>query len=115
MQLYLWKRLVKDTTNPGRTRKILTCILIALTALLLATLILPRVIGPNESTWFAWPGYVWFALVVYLVLALLVLEPVRLALSRWTRGGRTPTAGATDTDPTAADRSAGDVSRRLFL
>jgi predicted MPP superfamily phosphohydrolase len=115
VQFYLWKRLVKDTTNPGRTRKILTCTLIALTALLLATLILPRTIGPNESSWFAWPGYVWFALVVYLVLVLLVLEPVRLALRRWTRGGQAQTTAVTDTDPPADDRPAGDVSRRLFL
>ncbi len=30
--------------------------------------------------WSAWPGYLWFGVLVYLVLALLVLEPVRLAL-----------------------------------
>jgi len=92
VQLYLWKRLVKDTTRPGRTRKILTLLLIALTALLLATLILPRVIGPNHSAWFAWPGYVWFALIVYLALALLVLEPVRLMLRRWSKRRPTPSS-----------------------
>ena len=27
MQLYLWKRLVKDTTRPGRARRILTAVL----------------------------------------------------------------------------------------
>jgi uncharacterized protein len=112
VQLYLWRRLVKDTTRPGRTRKILTTLMIALTALLLATLILPRRIGPNHSQWFAWPGYVWFALVVYLSLALLVLEPVRLVLRRWTRRRQAPTPEA---DTEAADRSAAEVSRRLFL
>ena len=55
MQFYLWKRLVKDTTRPGRTRWVLTAVLIALTTLLVATLILPRVIGVTESAWFAWP------------------------------------------------------------
>ena len=51
--------------------------------LLLAALMLPRVIGLAESAWLAWPGYLWFALVVYLFLTLLVLEPVRLALRGW--------------------------------
>jgi predicted MPP superfamily phosphohydrolase len=115
MQLYLWKRLIKDTTAPGRTRRVLTTILVALTALLLATLILPREIGPSNSTWFAWPGYVWFAVVVYLVLVLLVLEPVRLVLRRWTKRHEAPMDAAADTDPPVEDRSAADVSRRLFL
>jgi uncharacterized protein len=115
LQLYLWKRLIKDTTRPGRTRKILTSLLVALTVLLLATLILPREIGPSESTWFAWPGYVWFALVVYLVLALLVLEPVRLVLRAWARRRRPPTPTDADTDAPIEDRTAAEVSRRLFL
>jgi uncharacterized protein len=80
MHVYLWKRLVKDTTQPGRTRWVLTAVLIALTTLLVATLILPRVIGMAESAWLAWPGYFWFALLVYLFLTLLVLEPIRLSL-----------------------------------
>ena len=56
-----------------------------LTLLVVAALVLPRVIGVTESSWFAWPGYLWFALLVYLFLMLLVLEPVRLALRGWTR------------------------------
>ena len=85
MHFYVWKRLVKDTTRPGRTRWVLTAVLVALTTLLVATLILPRVIGVTESAWFAWPGYFWFGLIVYLFLALLVLEPVRLALRGWVK------------------------------
>ena len=117
MQFYLWKRLVKDTTRPGRTRWVLTAVLIALTTLLVATLILPRVIGVTESAWFAWPGYLWFALVVYLFLTLLVLEPVRLVL-RW-RGKRKPleaSASAT-TEPVAEDEPTASpaVNRRVFL
>ena len=80
MHLYLWKRLVKDTTRPGRTRWALSAVLVALMTLLFATLILPRVLGLTESAWFAWPGYLWFGLVGYLSLTLLVLEPVRLVL-----------------------------------
>ena len=80
MHLYLWKRLVKDPTWPGHTRRVLSAVLVALTTLLVATLILPRVLGVTESGWFAWPGYLWFGLVIYLFLTLLVLEPVRYLL-----------------------------------
>lgn len=106
MHLYLWKRLIKDATAPGRARWLLTTALIALMLLLVAALVLPRVIGPTESGWFAWPGYLWFAVVVYLFLILLVLEPVRLALRRWVKA--TP-SDAPDVPVTDA------VNRRVFL
>ena len=89
MHLYVWKRLIKDTAT-GRVRLALTAALVALLILLIATLLLPRLLGWREPSWFAWPGYVWFGLVVYLFLTLLVLEPVRLALRRWVK--RAPTA-----------------------
>src|ERR1700755_737732 len=79
MHLYLWKRLVKDTSG-GRTRWALSGVLLALMVLLFATLLLPRLLGFKGPAWLAWPGYIWFGLVVYLFLTLLVLEPVRLAL-----------------------------------
>ena len=116
MHLYLWKRLVKDTTRPGRTRWILTAFLIALATLLIATLILPRVIGPSESGWFAWPGYIWFGLAFYLFLTLLVLELIRLALRRWIKPKppRTPIAA---TEPPAEEEPATSpaLNRRVFL
>ncbi|MCW2512108.1 MAG: metallophosphoesterase [Mycobacterium sp.] len=106
MHLYLWKRLVKDTTRPGRTRVVLSCALTVLAALLVAALALPRIIGVAASAWFAWPGYLWFAVVVYLFLTLLVLEPIRLALGRWTRHAPVPEA-----EPVAPQV----VDRRVFL
>jgi len=118
MHLYLWKRLIKDTTRPGRTRWILTAILIALATLLIATLILPRVIGPSESGWFAWPGYIWFGLALYLFLTLLVLEPVRLALRGWIkRKSPGTTTAATTTNPPAEEEPAASpaLNRRVFL
>jgi predicted MPP superfamily phosphohydrolase len=108
IHLYLWKRLVRDTTRPGRGRRILTAVLLGLFALLFAALILPRVVGVRESTVFAWPGYLWFALAAYLMLTLLVLEPVRLALRGWTRR-----PARTDTAEPAPPSS--EVNRRLFL
>ena len=106
MHLYLWKRLVKDTTSPGRTRRTLTGVLVALAVLLTGTLVLPRVTGGEEPKWLAWPGYLWFGLIVYLFLTLLVLEPVRLALRRWAK--RAPVQAA---EPAAPE----GVNRRVFL
>ena len=110
---YVWKRVIKDTTRPGVTRRVLTWVLVGLTVLLVATLVLPRVIGPTNSTWFAWPGYVWFALLIYLFLTLAVLELPRLALRGWTRR-RPLEATATVQDAPPAEEAPG-VSRRAFL
>lgn len=105
MHLLVWKRMVKDTTSPGRLRRLLTGLVGALLLLLVGTLILPRVVGVEESSWFAWPGYLWFGLVVYLFLALLVLEPVRLALRGWARRSPEPVGRP----------AAQAVDRRVFL
>ena len=107
IHLYLWKRMVKDTTAPGRTRWILTGVLLALAVLLVATLVLPRVLDVAEPGWLAWPGYVWFALATYLFLTLAVLEPVRLLWWRWAR--RAP--AAVDPEPSQPK----PVNRRVFL
>jgi predicted MPP superfamily phosphohydrolase len=109
IHLYLWKRLVKDTTRSGRARRVLSIVLLGLLTLLFATLILPRVFGLRESAWFAWPGYLWFGLAAYLFLTLLALEPVRLAMRRWTRRSPPPAEESTEPPVDAA------VNRRLFL
>ncbi|GJF17284.1 metallophosphatase [Mycolicibacterium cyprinidarum] len=106
LHVYVWKRMVKDTTRPGRTRWLLSVVLMALMTLLLATLIGPRIFGVAESSWYAWPGYFWFGLIVYLFLALLVLEPVRLAV-RMTRRWRTREC--------ATDAPVVSLDRRIFL
>jgi predicted MPP superfamily phosphohydrolase len=118
MNFYLWKRLVKDTTRPGRVRRVLTAVLIALTALVVATLVLPRVIGVTESTWFAWPGYIWFALIVYLFLTLLALELPRLALRGWVKRRPLEATATTTTEPAAEEEPTAPpsgVNRRMFL
>jgi len=116
MHLYLWKRQIKDTTRPGRTRRILTAVLIALATLLIAALTLPRVIGLTELGWVAWPGYIWFGLAAYLFLALLVLEPVRLALRGWIQQKPPKTAtAATKDNPAAAEEPSAAVNRRVFI
>ena len=123
MHLYVWKRVVKDTTRPGRTRWILTSVVAGLALLLVATLVLPRFTGIAEAGWYAWPGYFWFGLVAYLFLTLLVLEPVRLALRSWVKAKpREPVEVTTAPQPPAAEPLADaeppakpELNRRLFL
>ncbi len=103
MNVYVWKRAVKYTTPPGSTRLLLTAAHGALTVLLIAALILPRVLGVADAGWYAWPGFLWFGMTFYLFLTLLVTEPVRLALRRWVNGS------APKGDETAV------LNRRLFL
>ncbi|GLW92443.1 metallophosphoesterase [Actinokineospora globicatena] len=98
LHLYLWKRLVRDTTTTARARKIGTVVLGVFALLAVAALVLPRFVGVDIAAWFAWPGYLWLALFFYLLLVLAVLELPRLALRKWTKP-------AEETDE----------SRRLFL
>ncbi|WNM42976.1 metallophosphoesterase [Micromonospora halotolerans] len=82
IHLYLWKRLVRDTTRPGRLRKAG-----GLVALLLALLVPATMAGTRSGAqWLAWPGYLWLALMFYLLVLLLVLEVptavVKLVLRR---------------------------------
>jgi predicted MPP superfamily phosphohydrolase len=105
IHLYVWKRLIKDTTRGG-VRGVLSALFLALLVLLVATLLLPRIVGWREPSWLAWPGYVWFGVVVYQFLALLLLEPVRLALRRWAK--RTPPQAAGPEQKQA-------MNRRVFL
>ena len=117
MHLYLWKRLVKDPTRPGRTRRVFSAVLVALTTLLVATLILPRVVGVTVSGWFAWPGYLWFGLIVYLFLTLLVLEPVRLAVRAWVNRAPPAATATAVSEPVAEEKPPASpaMNRRVFL
>jgi predicted MPP superfamily phosphohydrolase len=118
MHLYVWKRLIKDTTAPGLRRRVATLVLVALAVLLVAALILPRVTGTPESPWLAWPGYLWFGLIAYLFLTLLATEPVRLALWRWARRSPEPAPARPATpDPATPDPAAPKpaVNRRVFI
>lgn len=112
---YLWKRLIKDTTRSGTVRRVLTGVLIALTMLVVATLVLGRQLGPEQSAWFAWPGYIWFAMVIYLFLTLAVLELPRLALRGWVKRKPLEATATTATEEPAAVPEAPAVNRRVFL
>jgi uncharacterized protein len=111
MNVYLWKRLVKDTIGPGRTRRILTGVLISLALLLVATLVVPRFAGVSKSGWYLWPGYLWFGLTVYLFLTLLVLEPVRVTLRRWVKRQPNEATVPAENKPPVAPV----LNRRIFI
>src|SRR5213080_1761259 len=96
--LYLAKRLVVDTTRSRRVRRAGFVALGVLALLAVASLLLPRRLSLQVGRVVAWPGYLWLAVLVYLTLALLVLEVPRLVLLR---RSRTPMLEATATSGTA--------------
>ncbi|MEV4170113.1 metallophosphoesterase [Nonomuraea sp. NPDC049709] len=93
---YLWNRLVRRTTGPGWVRKTLTWSLVALLAILVTTFVGTRM---GLESWVAWPGYIWLALMFYLVVILAVLEIPRAValgfLRRAERRERAPESVAT--------------------
>ncbi|GFG53605.1 metallophosphatase [Mycolicibacterium agri] len=113
MHLYVWKRLIKDTTARGRMRRVLTAALVVMLLVLVAALVLPKLVGLPESPWVAWPGFVWFGLLVYLFLTLLVLEPVRLVLWVALRRRTRATAEMLPVESAKSEESA--INRRVFI
>ncbi|WP_255657821.1 metallophosphoesterase [Actinoplanes sp. L3-i22] len=77
VHFYLWKRLVRETVRPGWARRLGAVVVGLLGLLVPATLIGVRA---GYVEWLAWPGYLWIALMFYLLISLAVLEIPRLAL-----------------------------------
>ena len=125
IHLYLWKRLVRDTSRPGPWRRAGGFAVLALALLAPATLVGTRA----GLHWLAWPGYLWLAVMFYLLVVLAVLELPMLAvrltlLRRRTRltqpavaapAGALPTttlpAGALPSTPEPALAAARDATR----
>jgi predicted MPP superfamily phosphohydrolase len=82
---YLWFRLVRSTTRPGRTRRRLTALTVVLAVLPALAVTLRRTLPLDAAAPLDWIAYSWLGIAFYAFLALLVLEPVRLGLSAWTR------------------------------
>jgi predicted MPP superfamily phosphohydrolase len=81
---YVWRRLVRDTTaGPGTLRRTGAVVLALAPLLMFGALASERAGAPFwlQRT-LAWPGFLWMALLLYLVLALLVGELVRPLLRR---------------------------------
>ncbi|MFF5762624.1 metallophosphoesterase [Streptomyces tanashiensis] len=144
---YVWRRLVRDVTVAGsRARRFGTAAVVVLPLLSLAALVSARAGAPFPvQQAVAWPGFLWLAVLLYLVLALVVGEAVRPLLRAWTsrRAAAAPaepvpaavsvpadeptgnagppaepaSASATEPEPVTAPAAApaGDLSRRLFV
>ncbi|MEZ7007056.1 metallophosphoesterase [Streptomyces sp. AD55] len=81
---YLWRRLFRDTTRgPGRVRRAGGALIVVGWALAVGALVSSRTGVPfRVQQAMAWPGYLWLALCLYLVLALVATEAVRPFLRR---------------------------------
>ncbi|MFJ9028505.1 metallophosphoesterase [Streptomyces sp. NPDC102274] len=92
---YLWRRLVRDTTSPGGlARRLGTVAVVVLPLLSVGAVVSGRSGMPFRAQQaLAWPGYLWLAALLYLLLALLVGEAVRPLLRRLLER-RDATAGA---------------------
>lgn len=94
---YAWRRTVRDTTRRGsRMRRAGTVVFFAGPVLAVAALVAERTGAPFLlQQILAWPGFLWLAFALYLLLALLVGELVRPLLRRWLER-REDTANAAD-------------------
>ncbi|WP_328959461.1 metallophosphoesterase [Kitasatospora purpeofusca] len=106
---YLWRRLVRDVSAPGgRWRRTGTVLAVVLPLLSVGALVGGRAFPIAVERWFAWPGYLWLAVLLYLLLGLAVGElarPLLLRLpSRATRAAAVPDVPASDA-PTADTRT----------
>ncbi|MET7378162.1 metallophosphoesterase [Streptomyces sp. NPDC005526] len=81
---YLWRRLFRDTTRgPGAARRVGAALIAGGWALAIGALVAERAGAPFwlQRT-LAWPGFLWLALAVYLLLGVLAGEVVRPLLRR---------------------------------
>jgi uncharacterized protein len=86
IHFYLWKRLVGDPVVGRWKRRVGAVTAVLLAALIPVTFAVSRV---RSAEWLAWPGYLWLALMFYLLVVLIPLEIPRLAVSLvWRRSER---------------------------
>ncbi|WP_333738265.1 metallophosphoesterase [Streptomyces sp. IBSBF 2806] len=137
---YLWRRLFRDTTRgPGRARRGGAALLAGGWALAIGAVVAERTGAPFWlQRVLAWPGFLWLAVSVYLLLAVLAGEAVRpllrRLLERRARAGTTAGAAvaparpeplpvgaraageaADGTPPTPVSVTTPERSRRLFV
>ncbi|WP_369257311.1 metallophosphoesterase [Geodermatophilus amargosae] len=114
---YLWWRLVRGTTRPGRARRLLTWLTVVLLLLPAAAVLLRRTLSLEAQEPLAWVGFTWLGIAFYAFLTLLALEPVRLLLRRWSRHddavGSRPAGRSAGWGPEASAREDGSGSTLL--
>lgn len=105
---YLWRRLVRDTTRAGSVWRPIGAGVLALGAVLMVGAFGAVLSGVTWDTWrlLAWPGFLWAALFVYLLIGVLAGEIVRplllRALDRRDAGTAAPAGAADDQAATPA-------------
>lgn len=87
---YLWRRLVRDTTRPGSVGWWFgTSVIVAGAVLMVAALVAQFTRAPMGFVRLvSWPGFLWAALVIYLLIGALVGELLRPLVMRWYDGVR---------------------------
>lgn len=118
---YLWRRLVRDTTTRRSAWWWGGTVLLSLGAVMMVAAFTAQLFGASLGVVraVAWPGFMWAALFLYLLVGVLVGEVVRpLLLRALSRGDAAMAAPPTATVPTRTDT--GDeadeaVPRRLFV
>jgi predicted MPP superfamily phosphohydrolase len=79
IHLYLWKRLVRDALV-GRARRWAGFGVIGLAALIPLALVGERLVPQAWRPILAWPGYVWLAVMFYLLVTVAIVEIPRLVI-----------------------------------
>lgn len=108
---YVWRRVVRDTTaGPGFARRAGTVAFVAAPLLAFAALAAERTGAPFLlQQVLAWPGFLWLAFALYLLLALVVGEAARPLVRRWAeRGSAEPANGLSVADDADAAAAASD-------
>jgi predicted MPP superfamily phosphohydrolase len=108
IHLYLWQRLVRDTAQSRRWRRIGGLTLLAAALIMVVTLFAEPAVSGLPGPLIA-PGYVWLGLMFYLLVALLVLEvPVLVGIlaSRGIARRRPATPASADLIPAAPSQQA---------
>ncbi|GGW35708.1 metallophosphoesterase [Streptomyces caelestis] len=108
---YVWRRLFRDTTRgPGLTRRAGAVLIAGGWALAITALVAERSGAPFWlQQLLAWPGFLWLALSIYLLLGVVAGEVVRPLLRRFLERRARPSTGSAPSNPhpeapdTAAD------------
>ncbi|MFJ5116878.1 metallophosphoesterase [Kitasatospora sp. NPDC088548] len=113
---YLWRRLVRDVSTPGGWwRRAGTVLAVLLPLLAVGALVGGRALPLAVERWLAWPGYLWLAVLLYLLLALAVGEAVRPLLLRLPRRHTVEPTALEEKETDESSVMAPSPERRLFV
>jgi hypothetical protein len=112
---YMWRRLVRDTTQRGSRGRRWGTVALSVAFLLLAGAIASRPLPPEIAAVVAWPGYIWLGMTLYLTLVLAVLEIPRMIVNRRALRVEQPVPVAVGADIAEPQEKVVGTSRRVFI